>query len=34
MDPETTPAALAAALRQAKHNKAFENSIGLALDGI
>lgn len=35
MDPETTRAALAAALRQAKRNKAFENSrfIGLALDG-
>ena len=35
MDPETTRLALAAALRQAKRNKAFENSrfIGLALDG-
>jgi len=35
MDPETTRAALAAALHQAKRNKAFENSrfIGLALDG-
>jgi hypothetical protein len=35
MDPETTRAALATALRQAKRNKAFENSrfIGLALDG-
>lgn len=35
MDPETTRVALAAALRQAKRNKAFENSrfIGLALDG-
>lgn len=35
MDPESTRMALAAALRQAKRNKAFENSrfIGLALDG-
>jgi hypothetical protein len=35
MDPEATRVALAAALRQAKRNKAFENSrfIGLALDG-
>ena len=35
MDPETTRAALAAALHQAKRNKAFENSrfIGWALDG-
>ena len=35
MDPETTRLALAAALHQAKRNKAFENSrfIGLALDG-
>jgi hypothetical protein len=35
MDPETTRAALVATLRQAKRNKAFENSrfIGLALDG-
>jgi hypothetical protein len=35
MDPETTRLALAATLRQAKRNKAFENSrfIGLALDG-
>jgi hypothetical protein len=35
MDPETTRLALASALRQAKRNKAFENSrfIGLALDG-
>jgi hypothetical protein len=35
MDPETTRVALAAALQQAKRNKAFENSrfIGLALDG-
>jgi hypothetical protein len=35
MDPEITRAALAAALHQAKRNKAFENSrlIGLALDG-
>jgi len=35
MDPEATRAALAAALHQAKRNKAFENSrfIGLALDG-
>jgi hypothetical protein len=35
MDPETTRVALAATLRQAKRNKAFENSrfIGLALDG-
>src|SRR5205085_2733315 len=35
MDPETTRGALAAALHQAKRNKAFENSrfIGLALDG-
>lgn len=35
LDPETTRAALAAALHQAKRNKAFENSrfIGLALDG-
>ncbi len=35
MDPEVTRAALAAALHQAKRNKAFENSrfIGLALDG-
>lgn len=35
MDPETTRVALATALRQAKRNKAFENSrfIGLALDG-
>jgi len=35
MDPATTRAALAAALHQAKRNKAFENSrfIGLALDG-
>jgi hypothetical protein len=35
MDPETTRVALAAALHQAKRNKAFENSrfIGLALDG-
>ena len=35
MDPETTRMALAAALHQAKRNKAFENSrlIGLALDG-
>src|ERR1017187_6130869 len=35
MDPETTRVALAAALRQAKRKKAFENSrfIGLALDG-
>jgi hypothetical protein len=35
MDPETTRAALAATLHQAKRNKAFENSrfIGLALDG-
>jgi len=35
MDPETTRMALAAALRQAKRNKAFENSrfIGLPLDG-
>jgi len=34
MDPETTRVALAATLRQAKRNKAFENSrfIGLALD--
>ncbi len=35
MDPETTRVALAAALHQAKRNKAFDNSrfIGLALDG-
>ena len=35
MDPAATRVALAAALRQAKRNKAFENSrfIGLALDG-
>jgi hypothetical protein len=35
MDPEVTRRALAAALHQAKRNKAFENSrfIGLALDG-
>ena len=35
MDPETTRLALAAALHQAKRNKAFENSrfIGLAVDG-
>lgn len=35
MDPETTRLAVAAALHQAKRNKAFENSrfIGLALDG-
>jgi hypothetical protein len=35
MDPEITRLALAAALHQAKRNKAFENSrfIGLALDG-
>lgn len=35
MDPETTRRALAAALHQAKRNKAFENSrfIGLAIDG-
>ena len=35
LDPETTRMALAAALRQTKRNKAFENSrfIGLALDG-
>lgn len=35
MHPETTRAALAAALHQAKRNKAFENSrfLGLALDG-
>jgi len=35
MDPETTRVALAATVRQAKRNKAFENSrfIGLALDG-
>jgi hypothetical protein len=35
MDPETTRLALAAALHQAKRNKAFDNSrfIGLALDG-
>jgi len=35
MDPEVTRVALAAALHQAKRNKAFENSrfIGLALDG-
>jgi hypothetical protein len=35
MDPESTRLALAAALHQAKRNKAFENSrfIGLALDG-
>jgi hypothetical protein len=35
MDAETTRAALAAAVRQAKRNKAFENSrfIGLAVDG-
>jgi hypothetical protein len=35
MDPEATRVALAAALRHAKRNKAFENShfIGLALDG-
>ena len=35
MQPETTRAALAAALHQAKRNKAFENSryIGLAVDG-
>ena len=35
MDPERTRVALAAALHQAKRNKAFENSrfIGLALDG-
>jgi hypothetical protein len=35
LDPETTRMALATALRQAKRNKAFENSrfIGLALDG-
>ena len=35
MDPEVTRVALAAVLRQAKRNKAFENSrfIGLALDG-
>ena len=35
MDPETTRVALAATLRQAKRNKAFDNSrfIGLALDG-
>jgi hypothetical protein len=35
MDPEATRLALAAALRQAKRNKAFENSrfIGLAVDG-
>lgn len=35
MEPETTRLALAAALHQAKRNKAFENSrfIGLALDG-
>jgi len=35
LDPETTRLALAAALHQAKRNKAFENSrfIGLAVDG-
>ena len=35
MDPETTRAALADALHQAKRNKAFENSrfLGLAVDG-
>jgi len=35
MDPETTRLALAAALHQAKRNKAFENTrfIGLAVDG-
>ena len=35
MDPEATRAALASALRQAKRNKAFENSrfIGLVVDG-
>jgi hypothetical protein len=35
MDPETTRLAIAAALHQAKRNKAFENSrfIGLAVDG-
>ena len=35
MDPEATRVALAAALPQAKRNKAFENSrfIGLALNG-
>jgi hypothetical protein len=35
MDPETTRLTLAAALHQAKRNKAFENSrfIGLAIDG-
>ena len=35
MDPETTRLALAAALHQAKRNKAFQNSrfIGLALHG-
>ena len=35
MDPEATRAALAGVLRQAKRNKAFENSpfIGLAIDG-
>lgn len=35
MDPEATRVAMAAALHQAKRNKAFENSrfIGLALDG-
>jgi hypothetical protein len=35
MDPETTRVALAAALHQAKRNKAFQNSrfIGLAVDG-
>ncbi|MGH8337017.1 MAG: hypothetical protein ACRETL_09420, partial [Gammaproteobacteria bacterium] len=35
MDPEPARAALAAAVQQAKRNKAFENSrfIGLALDG-
>lgn len=35
LDPQTTRVALAAALHQAKRNKAFENSrfIGLALDG-
>jgi hypothetical protein len=35
MDPETTRVALAAALHQAKRNKAFESSrcIGLAVDG-
>lgn len=35
LDPEVTRVALAATLRQAKRNKAFENSrfIGLALDG-